>query len=354
MKSILLTGIGGVTPQSIAKSLRLSKEKYRIIGVDSSITANGLYMDELFDKTYYVPLCTDNRYYDYINHISKIENIDLLIVSPDFEVREVSKNRDKLNVNLILSPDNFIQVITDKIKTYKYLEDSGHVPGYLIINTEEDLKKAYFKFGTPFWVRQYIGTSGIGSLKISSYEQAKIWIDYNEGWGKFMASEYLPGKNFGFQLIFNDGELITSACYERKSYIMGKVAPSGISGNAAHGEFVHRDDINKIAVDSVNWICNKLNVKPHGMLTVDLKEDGNGMPKVTEINPRHIAPTFCFAKAGINFSELMVRIGLNQVVSGIPKYNAIDPNYCLLRGVDAEPIVMKKEIMEWKLNEIKL
>lgn len=354
MKNILLTGIGGVTPQSIAKSLRKAKEKYRLIGVDSSITANGLYMDELFDKTYYVPICTDNKYYDYINYISKNENIDLLIISPDFEVKEVSKNRDKLKVNYILPPDSFIQIITDKIKTYTYLEDTGYVPDYMIINEEQDLKEAYARFKTPFWVRQFIGTSGIGSLKINSYEQAKIWIDYNEGWGKFMASEYLPGKNFGFQLIFNKGELITSACYERKSYVMSKIAPSGISGNAAHGEFVHRDDINKIAVDSVNWICNKLSIKPHGMLTVDLKEDENGVPKVTEINPRHIAPTFCFVGAGVNFSEIMVRIGLCQDVSGLPKFNAINPNYILLRGVDAEPIVMKKELLDWKLNELKI
>jgi len=354
MKNILLTGVGGVTPQSIAKSLRKSKRKYKIIGVDSSVTSNGLYMEELFDKTYHIPMCTDEKYYDYLNYITEIERVDLIIISPDFEVNVVSKNRDKLNAKVILPQDSFIQVITDKIKTHEYLKESGHVPEFAIIDTEEDLKNAYKKIGTPFWIRQFVGTSGLGSLKVTSYEQAKIWIDNNEGWGKFMASEYLPGKNFGFQLIFNKGELVTSACYERKSYVMGKIAPSGISGNAAHGEFIHRDDVNDISVDSIEAICNKLNIKPHGMFTVDLKEDKNGIPRVTEINPRHIAPTYCFAEAGVNFSEIMVRIGLGEDVSGIPQYNAINPNYILLRGVDAEPVVMKKELLNWKQNELNI
>ena len=352
MNNILLTGIGGVTPQSIAKSLRISNEKYKIVGVDSSITANGLYMKNLFDSTYLVPVCTCDEYYNKLNKIIKKESIELVIISPDFEVQEVSRNRHKLNAKVILPDDKLIQVITDKIKTYEYLSSTDFVPKFTLIHTEKDLLDFTDKYGTPFWVRNFVGTSGLGSLKIESFEQAKFWIDYNNGWSHFMASEYLPGRNFGFQVVFKDGELISSACYERKSYIMGKVAPSGISGNAAYGVFVHRADINKIAVESINILCSKLGIKAHGMLTVDLKEDENGVPKLTEINPRHIAPTYCFAKAGVNFSEIMVRIGLGKSVDGLSQYDSINPNYILLRGVDSEPIIIKKELLDWKASDL--
>jgi len=348
MYNILLTGIGGVTPQSIAKSLRITEEKYKIVGVDANKYANGLFMYDLIDESYLVPKINNDNYFDVINKIIKKESIDLVIVSPDEEVEVVSKYRNKINTKLILPPDELVQIITNKQKTADYLSEINFTPQSLIINNKDDLKKASEELGIPFWIREYKGTSGIGSLKVDSIKKAIFWIDLNNGWGNFMAAEYLPGKNFGFQCIYKDGELITSATQDRMGYVMSKVSPSGITGNASIGKFVAREDVNEIGEKAINYICDKLEIKPHGMMTIDMKEDKNGVPKITEINPRHIATTYCFSKAGANFSELMVKIGLDLPIGNIEKYNLAKTDHYFLRAVDAEPVIVTEEQLQKK------
>ena len=54
---ILITGVGGVTPRSFAQALRKYSryDRYELIGTDSNQYALGLYMPELFNKSYLVP-----------------------------------------------------------------------------------------------------------------------------------------------------------------------------------------------------------------------------------------------------------------------------------------------------------
>ena len=49
MKTILITGIGGLTPRSIATIIRENHPDYRIIGCDTEKKAMGFFMK---DKTY--------------------------------------------------------------------------------------------------------------------------------------------------------------------------------------------------------------------------------------------------------------------------------------------------------------
>ena len=47
MKTILLTGIGGLTPRSIAKVIRKNHPDYRLIGMDANKKAMGFFMGPL-------------------------------------------------------------------------------------------------------------------------------------------------------------------------------------------------------------------------------------------------------------------------------------------------------------------
>ena len=80
---------------------------------------------------------------------------------------------------------------------------------------------------------------------------------------------------------------------------------------------------------------------PHGMFTVDFKEDGDGIPKLTEINIRHVSFTYAFALGGANFAcdtlELMTMGALNH--PGYTEYRFEDePNF--IRGVDSEIFIV--------------
>ena len=51
MKTILITGIGGLTPRSIAKIIRKNHPNYKLIGCDIEKKAVGFFMKGLLDET---------------------------------------------------------------------------------------------------------------------------------------------------------------------------------------------------------------------------------------------------------------------------------------------------------------
>ncbi|MBA7592630.1 hypothetical protein ES708_34820 [subsurface metagenome] len=110
------------------------------------------------------------------------------------------------------------------------------------------------------------------------------------------------------------------------------------------GRLINEDKVYKIATEVIYYICKKISVNANGLLTVDLKEDKNGIPKVTEINVRHVSLNTAFAMAGANIAEDMVQISLdNEEVfqeRGLYKYKN---NYFILRDIDSEPMIIKEE-----------
>jgi predicted ATP-grasp superfamily ATP-dependent carboligase len=81
----------------------------------------------------------------------------------------------------------------------------------------------------------------------------------------------------------------------------------------------------------------------HGFYTVDLKEDGNGLPFVTEINVRHVAFTQCLAMAGANLCEDTIRLldSDGTFTDDFVQYQ-FESDLIFLRDVDERPIVMKE------------
>ena len=67
-KTILVTGIGGLTPRSITTIIREKHPDYHIIGCDVEKKAMGFFMTmkdgkKLVDEYYICPRCTDSEYF---------------------------------------------------------------------------------------------------------------------------------------------------------------------------------------------------------------------------------------------------------------------------------------------------
>src|SRR5690554_6142403 len=86
MKNILVTGIGGPTPRSIAKQLRSLDNGFNLVGVDCNAKALGFYIDSLVDKHYLIPRVDNASYWDTIKKIIEKEKIDIAFVQPEMEV----------------------------------------------------------------------------------------------------------------------------------------------------------------------------------------------------------------------------------------------------------------------------
>lgn len=344
---ILITGVGGVTPRSFAQALRKYSyySNYELIGTDSNQYALGLYMPQLFNKTYLVPKVSDPEYWPVIDQIIRNDGIEHAVINPELEVVEWARRAMsyRFPLNVLLPDHRLASVLVDKSCLADALEPYGMVPKSFVINSYETIKETDLHLPFPFWIRSALGSSGLGSMMINSFEELINWISVNPKVEKFLASEYLPGRNLGCKMLFHNGDLLRSAIAERVYYIMAKTAPSGITGNTCFGRLVNAPNAFRVAKEAMEIMFEKTGTAKNGFFTVDLKEDREGNPKLTEVNIRFVAFTQCYAAGKANLPEDLIRILDNDPAfdRSFILYN-FEPDLIFLRDVDEQPVIMKE------------
>ena len=351
MIKVLVTGVGGPTPRSFVRAIKwFGKElanNFEFFGVDCNRLAYGLYDKVLFSKTFVVPRADNENYWEAINTIIDENDIDGAVILPELEVIEWAKNATaKLNKKIKLHlPDPALAAqIVNKHTLHQLLKDSGLVPKYYLINP---LAFSYTglreKVGEIFWVRSTEGSSGLGSLKIENEKALEQWVAINPGVTEFIASEFLPGRNMACKLLYFNGKLLSTACAERVNYIMAKVAPSGITGNTSFGRLLNEPILVDMSIKAINSIAAKLNTSLNGVFTVDYKEDAAGIPKITEINIRHVAFTSSIAAGGANLPLDTLRAMFLEDPANIKtRHYQFEGKLIFLRDVDGYPVVMNE------------
>lgn len=364
MKNILINGVGGPTPRSFVRAVKLAEnpmsKQYRFIGVDCNPLAYGLYDNVLFDKSYVVPRSNSDEYWPVINELVQKENIDAAIILPEEEVLEWSlHHQSKLDRQIITHlPDyQLAKSLVNKHQMHEQLAGSSLIPKFIKINPlSHNYQSVVDEIGGTFWIRSTEGSSGLGSLKIDSEEALSQWISINSKVKEFIATEYLSGRNMACKMLYFDGQLKRTACAERVNYIMAKVAPSGITGNTSFGRLIDEPGLVELSKQALETIASQLECELNGIFTVDYKEDSRGFPKITEINVRHVAFTSSMAAGGANIPADT----LEAMVSGkgSTDMERIDYTYgeplIFLRDVDAEPIIMREsELLKEEIVELK-
>lgn len=362
MKNILITGVGGPTPRSFVRAVKHAgseiSQQFRFTGVDCNALAYGLYDRSLFDATYVIPRANEHDYWPAINDIIKSENIDGAIILPEEEVLEWSLNKSKLRrkIHTHLPDHTLARALVNKHSMHTYLAGSSFIPKFIKINPNTyDYASIVREIGEVFWIRSTQGSSGLGSLKIDSEEALSQWLAINPKVEEFIATEYLPGRNMACKMLYFDGKLTRTACAERVNYIMAKVAPSGITGNTSFGRLINEPDLVRLSNQALIMIADKIGSELNGIFTVDYKEDRHGVPKITEINVRHVAFTSSMAAGGANLPLDTLQAMFSTDHSDM---NRVDYQYeeplIFLRDVDSEPIIMKEAALLQRLHMEKI
>ena len=157
--------------------------------------------------------------------------------------------------------------------------------------------------------------------------------------GSFTLSEYLPGRDFCVQCLWNKGTLVLAKMAERITYL-DSGSPSGVSSMPA---------LAVTAFDTaVMDVCKKairaIDAKASGIFFVDIKESDSGEPCITEINPGRFATmTNIHDLTGQhNMAVLYVRLGLGEKVR-VPGARDYAEGYYLVRSVDTLPAIVHAE-----------
>jgi len=359
MKRVMITGAGGPASINFIASLRIAPEKIYIVGVDANRFRVHL---APVDSKFVIPKATEDSYINILNEIIRREKVDFIHAQPDIEVRIISENREKLEANIFLPSKETIRICQDKFESTRiWLKKGVPTARAIEIRDEKDVERAFEEFGSPIWIRARYGAGGRGSTPAYNIETAVSWIRYwrarGERW-EFIAQEFLGGRNIAFHSLWKDGELIVSMARERLEYIYPNLAPSGVTGTPAVQRTIHDERVNRTAVEAV------LAIDPNfsGIACVDLKEDSEGTPCVTEINAgRMFTTSFFFSYASkilygdfrANLPYLYLKVAYGESIPEIPKFNVLPEGLYWIRHIDAPPCLAKDgEILgrmyEWK------
>jgi len=355
MKRIVLTGCGGPAGVNFCKSVKSQPEKMFLVGTDCN--KMHLTLNDFIDLSYVTPRCTEKKYVETLNEIINKEKIEMVHSQPDAEVKVLSDNREKLDAIIFLPHKKTVDICQNKFKSVEcWKKYEIPIANTALIKRREDIRKAFDMLGKPVWIRAIHGAGGRGSTPASDFKTAQYWINYWVSRGvkwRFIAQEYLPGRNIAFQSLWKDGELITSQARERIEYIYPYLAPSGITGTPAIAKTIHDDDVNKIATDCVLAIDKNAS----GVFCVDLKFNKNGVPCPTEINcGRFFTTSYGFTSLGnqlgimANMPYLYIKLAFGEKIPNISKYNILPKDWYYIRHIDCGERWVKEG--EWEGLEI--
>lgn len=343
--NVLITGIGGPTPRSIAKRIRIINPEYRIIGIDANPKALGFYMSGLVDHSKVAPKVSEPDYWSFIESLIDRENIDLAFVQPELEViawGNYFNEKGKYPCPVLIPPVELALPLMNKSLMSDVLKDTEYIPKTLTIDHDNSkLEQIEKEIGYPCWIRANEGSGGLGSLKITNSKSFEPWLTVHADIPEFTVSEFLPGRHLANQMLYIHGEYVKGAALECVEYVMASIAPSKVTGNTSYGRFLNEENFLSYCDDVIRYMCDKLQVEPHGVFSFDLKEDHKGQSKVTEINIRHMAYTGIMAEVGFDLiSDTITYLseGPEKIVRD-PDFQ-YDKPYAFLRDVDIEPIIV--------------
>lgn len=344
-----MTGIGGLTPRSIATIIKRNHPDYKLIGIDINKRAVGFFMKGLLDEYYVCPRCTSGEYFPWIEKLVRERNIDYAFVQPESEIVEWGDYYDKHGnypCPVFMGCKKLSVSLKDKSIMAELLEGTEFIPKTIKVTQDNPRYMEVEKeIGFPCWIRATNGTGGLGSLKLEDVSSYKSWLFINSNIPEFTVSEFLTGRHLANEMLYYNGEYVKGAALECVEYVMANTSPSKVTGNTAFGRFLNEDRINEFCDRCIKYLESKLGVKAHGILSFDLKEDSRGELKVTEVNIRHMAYTGVMAQAGFDLIEDTIRImeyGNADSIERVPYYH-YDKPYVFLRDVDIEPMLLESE-----------
>lgn len=339
MKTIILTGAGGSAGANFLDALKQSDFAADIAVVGVDLSSFRLANVDGLGARYIVPRVSSADYGPALNRLIERHNVDLIHPQPDPEVAAIAFIRAYLKTKVFLPQTATITTCQDKGLCLDKLDAAGVPVGFSSITYDERTVRQAARIAISrsgqAWVRARRGAGSRAALPAQTADEAFLWIQHwvrrGSLFSDFLVAEFLTGSEFGWTSLWKDGKLIVSATRQRLEYLFGYLTPSGQTSSPALAKTVHRRDVNEIAERAVSTI----DPFATGVFCVDLKEDIDGRPCVTEINAgRFFTTTNFFAHAGLNFPELYLRLAFGLPMPTLPKYNAVRQDLYWVRTMD--------------------
>lgn len=291
--NILVTSVGRRVKVIEYFKGTLSKDKGKVICTDCAPNAPALYFGDYYEI---VPRIDDAEYITKLKSICHKYKIDAIVslIDPELEIlAEHEKEFEEIDVTLVLSNLNMIQMSFDKYETYKHLtnESIPVVPTYIDIDeVKAALENGEFEFPLISKPRKGSASLGIEIIKdLGHLNQIGQSVIKNN----LIIQPFYKDREYGIDVYIDlkDDNLIDLFIKE-KVYMR--------SGETDKSVSVHNDKI----VQLVKELVQKTGFR--GTIDIDCFEyKGNYF--ISEINPRFGGGYPHAFEAGCNFVEYIVK-----------------------------------------------
>jgi len=225
---------------------------------------------------------------DVINEL----DCDVVIPQPDRLTLWLADHREGVNAATFLPDRRTIALCQDKFEAGLCWRRAGlRTDRVKLVDSPAGLTHAQDELGFPMWLRARHGAGAKAAAKVNWYMESWCWFEF---WRfrnqdiEFVAEGVLPGRDLAWSSIWYQGDLVCSFTRERLEYIYPGLTPEGLTGTPVRARIVHDDAVNLIGPEAVYAVDEK----PHGIYSVDLREDSDGVPRPTEINAGRGFTTF--------------------------------------------------------------
>ena len=344
MKRILLGGAGGAPTNNVVMSLRDGGSGDHLVGMSS--VASDLLLAEV-DERHVVPNATDAGYPAALARVIQTRRPDFLHVQHDFEVRAVSRLRGEIaasGVRLYLPDPETVERCVDKgVSAELWRREGVPTPETVLLREPADLSRALERFGGRLWLRATEGGGGRGALPVRQPEElefARLWVERFGGWGTFTAAELLTDETVTWLSIWFQGDLVVAQTRRRRGWSFGDRTLSGVTGVTRVSETCSDEAVTEVALAAIRAVGDR----PHGIFGVDMTYDGDGRPRVTEINiGRFFTTVYFLARAGLNMPQIYRDIALEGRFPTLARrVNPLPDGLVWIRGMDVAPLLTNR------------
>jgi len=340
---LLVLEAGSAAGSNLIRSLQSGDPSLEIVGCHDS---RFVLKKSAAQRNYLLPLSAGG-FCSALRRIVKAEGIDLLLPTSDADVLRVSRVRDELGCRTFLPRRAVIERCQDKYALTMFLR-RRRIPAPVTypVRDSRQIEALFRRFpaGSRLWCRVRSGSGSYAAIPVKSPDQARSWIAYWEQMravapGSFTLAEYLPGRDYCVQSLWDRGTLVLAKMAERIIYL-DTGSPSGVSSMPALAKTAHDSRVLDVCARAIRAV----DARASGVFFVDVKESEDGRPCITEINAGRFATmTNIHDLAGRhNMAATFVRLALGEPVR-IPRALDFAEGYYLVRSVDTLPAVVRKE-----------
>ncbi|MEI6508616.1 MAG: ATP-grasp domain-containing protein [Bacteroidota bacterium] len=295
----------------VIRAFIASKEfSVRVIGLSYDALEPGIYMHDLVEKTYQIPLPSAGQQslLTRLNYINSVEKMDLIIPNFDAELYNFIKLESTL---LKMGIRTFLPTLEQFEERHKsVLSNFGEkygvtVPKSIMVNSIQDMLTQAHQIGYPMVVK---GKFYDATVAYSPEQAVAIFNKISAKWGlPIIIQQFVQGTEVNVTAIGDGTGKLIGAVAMRKTYITDK-------GKAWAGVTIEDKELIKITKKIVKG--NKW----RGGFELEMIRTDDNQYYLIEINPRFPAWVYLAVGAGQNHPEALVKMALGEKVKPFEDY----------------------------------